>query len=296
MPQLNFEHGVKLSNYTTFRIGGPADTLVNVSTAEEVTEAIWHAESHGLPWHVIGHGSNILVSDEGFAGAIIVFKNSELPKINKDRSVTASGGLALNLLVNFMAENGLAGLENLTGIPGTIGGAICGNAGAYGTSISDRLISALVLDRTGGTRQVAASELAFSYRTSILKETNEVVLEAKFSAEQSSAEVLRSIIAEKLADRSQKHPDYSRVPTAGSYFKNPAAKDGSRIAAGRLIEDAGCRELKVGGARLWTSHANIIVTDGKASSNDVRTLAQSMTKRVQASFGVKLVPEVVYLE
>ncbi|MFA5811180.1 MAG: UDP-N-acetylmuramate dehydrogenase [bacterium] len=291
-----FERGVQLSTYTTFRIGGPATAFTIARSSDEVTEAAWKAEGQGLPWHVIGHGSNLLVSDNGFDGAVIVFRDERPPRLNCDGSVTVSGGAALHSLVDFMAINGLSGLENLVGIPGTVGGAICGNAGAYGTAISERLVSVVLLDRMGGMRHAVPEELMFAYRSSTLRVNNEVVLEATFFAEHADPSEIRQAIEERLADRCHKHPDPSRVPTAGSYFKNPPSDNGRRMPAGQLLEEAGCKDMRVGGAHLWHSHANIIVTDGNATAKDVRNLASEMANRVEERFGLRLMPEVIYLE
>ena len=294
LPQ--FERSVSLSHHTTFRIGGPATAFLVVRNPDEVVQATWKASGMGLPWHVIGHGSNLLVSDKGFDGAVIVFKDDTPPHRNADGTVVASGGYALGELVAFMAEGGIAGLEDLAGIPGTVGGALCGNAGAYGTAIGDRLKSILLLDRDGGMRRAAASDLRLAYRSSALKESGEVVLEATFHAARGDPDRLRRHVEERLADRRQKHPDPLRVATAGSFFKNPTASDGRRIAAGRLLEDAGCKELAVGGARVWPAHANIIVAEGAAQAAHVGELAARMSARVAEQHGITLVPEVVYFE
>lgn len=291
-----FERNVALSTHTTFRIGGPAKAFIEVATPDEVVEAAWRAERLGLPWQVIGHGSNILASDNGYGGTIIVFKDQSAPRIKEDGSITVSGGHPLSQLVEFMAANGAGGLENLIGIPGTVGGAIAGNAGAYGTAVSDALQSVLLLDRNGGMKKVKNSELRFAYRSSSIREGGEVVLEATFNVRKASPEELRQLLRERMADRQRKHPDWREVPTAGSYFKNPLGNGGIRMAAGKLLEEAGCSGLRVGGAYLWPTHANIIVTEKDAHARDVRRLAEMMSRRVDEKCGIALTPEVVYLE
>ena len=291
-----FRRGVEMAGHTTFRIGGPAVAFYTASTRDEVARATWKAEGMGLPWYVIGHGSNILVSDSGFGGAVIAFKDTSPPRIEPDGSVTTSGGTPLRALVDFYADNGLSGVEDLAGIPGTVGGAIAGNAGAYGTSMGGLVRSALLLDRNGGMSRVGAGEIAFSYRQSSVKERGEVVLEATLLAARRDPATIRARIEERLADRRGKHPDPTVVATAGSYFRNPVGTDGRRVAAGSLLEDAGCKGLSVGGAGLWQQHANIIVTDGRARSADVLALAENMVEMVNERCDVKLVPEVVYLE
>jgi UDP-N-acetylmuramate dehydrogenase len=290
-----FERNVPLSDHTTFRIGGPAAAFIEVASQDGVIEAAWKAEGMGLPWHVIGHGSNILASDKGYDGAIIVFKDLHPPTLHDDGNITVSGGFPLFDLVRFMAERGLTGIEDLAGIPGTVGGAIAGNAGAYGKSISDALASLLLLDRNGGMRRVSPAELFFAYRTSSLKGTGDVVLEATFRTSPADAHELMGIVEARLTDRRQKHPDHALIPTAGSFFKNPTNGDGSRIPAGKLLDDAGCKDLRVGGARLWHKHANIIVAESGTKASEVKELAEQMSQRVSEHHGIALVPEVVYL-
>lgn len=289
------KHGSPLANYTTFRIGGPARVLFEATSANEVLDAIENARKMGFPWYVLGHGSNILVSDNGYDGVVIVFKDEHPPLIHADGTVTASGGYPLSKLIQLMSENGLGGLENLAGIPGTVGGAIAGNAGAYGTAIGERIRSVQLLTRDSKIQKLEQNELEFSYRSSIIKKTCDVVLEATFSTDRRDSLELTKIIESRLSDRKCKHPDWNTIATAGSYFKNPIAADGTRIAAGRLLEEAGCKGLRVGGAHLWHKHANIIVTNGNAKASDVKKLAEIMSQRVYERFGITLSPEVVYL-
>lgn len=290
------EISAPLINYTTLRIGGPARMLIEAETSDELIAAAKSAADAGLLWRVIGHGSNILASDRGISGAIIIFKNMEPPVISGDGLVRVSAGMPLSELVAALSSQGLSGLENLAGIPGTVGGAIAGNAGAYGSAIGDILKSAVVLARDGNVKTVAASELFFSYRASILKQTLETVIEAEFKTSPSDPALLKKTAESRLADRAQKHPDCKTVPTAGSWFKNPPGSGGKRIAAGRLLEETGCKQLRVGGAFVWPKHANIIVTDGSATSEHVRELANDMARRVEEGFGIKLEWEVAYLE
>ncbi|HPQ81841.1 MAG TPA: FAD-binding protein, partial [bacterium] len=204
----------------------------------------------------------------------------------------ALGGTSLDLLVGFLVERGLGGLENLAGIPGTVGGAIYGNAGAYGSCISDRLLSATLLGKDGAIREATPAEMSFEYRHSILKESGEAVLEAIFETAPANRDELRNAMNERKADRARKHPDPARTPTAGSWFKNIKDREGNATPAGRLLEEAGCCELNVGGASLWPSHANIIVTDGNASWFHVDELVSEMKGRVKERFGIDLVEEV----
>ena len=290
-----FEKGVPLASHTTFRIGGPVQAFYEAHCADEVVEATWKAEGMGLPWQVIGHGSNILASDEGYPGAVIVFRDERPPVMNVDGTVTVSGGLTLSNLIEFMAESGCAGIEDLAGIPGTVGGAIAGNAGAYGKSIGERVKSVLLFDRNGTMLRVSRNDLKFAYRWSSVKENGFIILEATIESELSDPAGIRHTISERLADRSGKHPDPEKVNTAGSFFKNPTDEEGKRIAAGQLLEEAGCCELKIGGATLWHSHANIIVADAETKASDVKRLSNEMAERVSKRFGIDLTPEVSFL-
>lgn len=291
-----FDRNVTLAHHTTFRIGGPAKAFIKVTHQDQVIEAAWKAEGLGLPWQVIGAGSNLLVSDQGYDGAIIVFQDETPPRKNEDGTITVSGGASLSHLIEFATHQGASGLENLAGIPGTVGGAIAGNAGAYGSAISDRLRSVLLLDRNGGMMRMPVQELRFGYRTSSIRDSGKVVLEATFEMDAVSPEVIAKTVCERLEDRRCKHPDWKQVATAGSYFKNPMGSGGVRVAAGKLLEEAGCKGLKVGGASLWPTHANIIVTEDPSRAADVRTLAEMMVRMVEDKWGIGLVPEVLYLE
>jgi UDP-N-acetylmuramate dehydrogenase len=284
-----------LKHYTTLRVGGPALALWEAVSAHEVVAAAQEATSMGIPWRVIGYGSNILAADEGVECGIIVFKDSTSPRVCDDGSVVVSGGYLLADLVHLFAQKGFGGIENLAGIPGTTGGAILGNAGAYGSAIGERIISARILDRNGRMRSVAASELAFAYRHSALKETGEAILEAKIAASPADSRAIEETVSKRLSDRSQKHPDPATIPTAGSWFKNLRLADGTMEPAGRLLEATGCKTLRVGGASVWPRHANIIVTDGTATAAEIRTLADTMASRVQLRFGIALAPEVFSL-
>jgi len=296
MPSNFFARGEPLSSFTTFRIGGPAAALTKATTADEVVAAAERANAMGLPWRVIGRGSNILVADEGLDAAVIVFQSAEPPQISNDGHVVVSGGFPLAELVSLLALKGLAGLEDLAGIPGTVGGAIAGNAGAYGKAIGNLVGSVRLLGRDGRARELAGHELQFAYRHSVLKETTEAILDATLATSPGDATLLMGTVEMRLADRRAKHPDHLVVPTAGSYFKNPMSPEGRPIAAGKLLEEAGCKGLRSGGAHQWHKHANIIVTDGNTKAADVLSLAAQMSERVYEHSKIQLSPEVSYLE
>lgn len=294
MTDINSES--RLSSHTTLKIGGPAASLCFAKSHEELASAIDLARKKDLAWRVIGQGSNILAADEGIDAAIIIFKNDDLPIDAENNVITVSGASILSTLVTFASSRGLQGLENLAGIPGTVGGAIAGNAGAYGSAIGDHLVCAEVMDFSGQISKLSRDEFKFSYRRSILKESGLALVSATFELKEASAETLKRHIEDRLIDRAKKHPNPTTIPTAGSWFKNPITNDGNKIAAGKLLEEAGCKGLKVGGASVWHKHANIIVTDGKASARDVVCLSDEMALRVEQNFGIKLEWEVDYLK
>ncbi|MBN1283151.1 MAG: UDP-N-acetylmuramate dehydrogenase [Proteobacteria bacterium] len=296
MSQPCFQSGIRLADHTTFRLGGAARAFCEARTAREVVEGVWKAESMGMGWYVIGHGSNILASDDGYNGTVISFKDSTSPALNRDGTVTVSGGYSLRELIEFCACKGLAGLENFSGIPGTVGGAIAGNAGAYGSSMGEMVGSILLLDRNGNMRKAEGPSLSFTYRSSSIRERGEVVLDATIALRRGDAAEIRALMQKRLSDRRAKHPDPATVATAGSFFKNPTLGDGTRVAAGRLLEQAGCKDLRVGGARPWHTHANIIVTEGPSSASEVMELAKIMSEKVGRVHGIELATEVVYLE
>lgn len=283
-----------MARFTTFRTGGPASYLAEVSTEEDVVAAAEAAREMGIPWRAIGHGSNILASDSGIDEAIIVFRSKAAPSILPDNRISASGGLALSALIEFMAMKSLGGLEHLAGIPGTVGGAVAGNAGAYGAAIGNVMESARVVSRGGDVREVRASEFKFDYRFSRIQETNEAILNVTLKARPEDPDLLKSEIISRILDRRAKHPDHKSIPTAGSFFKNPM-RGGQRLSAGKLLEDAGCKSLRVGNAMPWPRHANIIVTDGPSKSCDVRSLAEQMKEGVERKFGISLANEVRYI-
>lgn len=288
---MGYHRNILLSQYTTFRIGGPAAILAEAADADAVLAALERARSEGLPIALLGHGSNVLASDGPVERLVIVFRDERPPQLRAERLI-ASGGSSLAALVRFAGDAGLAGLADLAGIPGTVGGAIAGNAGAYGTAIGDRLESLLITDGDGRVRECPAAEIGFGYRTSGLRESGEIVLEARFRLAPAASEELARRAEERLADRRAKHPDWRSVCTAGSFFKNPIDERGEKVAAGRLLEEAGCKGLARGNARVWPQHANIVVAESGATAADVVALTREMQARVTALSGVELEPEV----
>jgi len=290
-----FEKNIPMSGYTTFKTGGPASFLAKVSSQDEAVNAIKVAIDEGMDWIVMGAGSNMLANDVGIDKTIILFIDKSPPRILPEDNIAVSAGYPLSMLVEFMAKNGLQGMEDLAGIPGTVGGAIVGNAGAYGTSISRCVKSIRVIDHDSKISTIESDKIGFDYRTSRLKQTGNAVIEVIFKTKKEDPEILANRATLRLLDRRKKHPNFRMIPTAGSFFKNPLDKNGKRISAGNLLENAGCKNMRVGSARQWHKHANIIVTDGTSTAEDILKLANLMQRMVHDKYGIDLEREVRYI-
>jgi len=277
-----------LAHYTTLRVGGPIDLLVVALTGEALRRAVGLAWAHGVPCQVLGSGSNILVGDAGMRGLAIV---------NRARTVhvtmtkaTAESGAIFSALARRCVNHGLAGLEWASGIPGTVGGAVIGNAGAWGGDVASALVQAAILEPDGCTTIWPAERFEYGYRTSVLKRPATqpaVVLEAEFSVHQGGREALQARVAEISTRRRASQP---RGSSCGSVFKNPPGD-----YAGRLIEAAGLKGRESGGAQISPKHANFIVNLGGATAADVKALIDLARQTVQEQFGVVLELEVELL-
>jgi UDP-N-acetylmuramate dehydrogenase len=285
-----------LKNHTWFRIGGKADLFCEIDTSEILISVLRSAKELEIPYVLIGEGSNLLVDDKGYRGLIIKYCSSEEPVIDFPY-VSAFAGMALRDLLNFVYENSFSGLEFLAGIPGTVGGAVYMNAGAYGSSVSEVLDSAVIINENTIFEKVPKHFFEFDYRSSVVQSRNIIVTSASFRIEKGNKEAIKSEYDRIIAIRQSKHPDRN-FPCAGSYFKNlPPENPGERRrAAGFFLDQAGAKELKVGGAKVFEKHANMIVNTGNASAEDVLRLADEMRDLVLKKFNFELVPEVKYLD
>ena len=283
-----------LTDYTTFRLGGPCRELATVADGVAAREVIRRWNAAGLPWRVMGGGSNLLVADRGIPEAVLRVC-SVLPDCRREgEEVCVSAGTELDALARFAAEEGLAGLGFASGIPGTVGGGICGNAGAFGAALGDGLERVEVVTREGERKVLPRVELEFGYRCSALQQTGDVVVRAWFRTTAGDRAALKAQREEILAARRQKHPDWRVQPTAGSFFKNlPPEKPGEhRRAAGKYLELAGAKALREGGAHVFEKHANIVIAGPGATARDVARLSARMASAVQERFGFVLEPEV----
>lgn len=275
-----------LSGHTTFRIGGPALYYLIPETMEEVREALDYAKSKQLPFYVVGKGSNILFSDKGFPGVIIeIGKGLEQMDIKEDGTVIAQAGISLSAMAARLAKEGLAGFAFAGGIPGTLGGGITMNAGAYGGEIKDCIQSAKVLTEEGDILELSKEQLALGYRTSIIQKKSYIVLEGTFHFEAGDTAAIQAEIRELNQRRRDKQP--LEYPSAGSTFKRPEG-----YFAGKLIEDAGLRGYRVGDAQVSEKHCGFVVNRGQATSAEVQQLIEDVQRKVKEKFHVTLEPEV----
>ena len=283
-----------LTDFTTFRLGGPCRELLTVPNAVTAAKVIREWNAAGVGWRVLGGGSNVLVADEGISEAVLrIF--SELPDCRLEGdTISVSAGVALDAVSQFAAEEGRMGLAFASGIPGTVGGGICGNAGAFGSQLGDVVERVEVLTREGATKVLRREELVFGYRCSSLQQTGDVVVRAWFRIGTGDRERECAEREEMLAMRREKHPDWRVLPTAGSFFKNlpPEGVGGHRRAAGKFLEDVGAKAMREGGAYVFEKHANIVIAGPGAKARDVAKLTTRMASAVQKKFGFALEPEV----
>jgi UDP-N-acetylmuramate dehydrogenase len=285
----------RMSNYTTFKLGGECPVLIDCPDAEVLADSVSALVSRGIEYLVIGQGSNLLVSDRGVPVVILRFCTDDMPNVEVEGGrVRVSGHTLLDDLARLTIEHGVGDVSFCSGIPGTVGGAIAGNAGAFGKQIGDVVESVLLLDEKGRRREVPGDELEFAYRTSKLKRSGEVVLYASLNLEYMDAQTMQAERDGILELRASKHPDWKTMPCAGSVFRNiePTSAAGRRQAAGWFLEQAGAMTLKKGGARLFGKHANIIIADPGATARDVYELSEAMIAAVRDRFGFELMREI----
>jgi UDP-N-acetylmuramate dehydrogenase len=272
-----------MSRHTSLHIGGPADYFVKVRSEDDLVGAVRVAREAELPTFILGGGTNLLVSDEGIRGVVLANAWSE---VNVDgRVVAATSGTPLASVAAAAARNGIVGLEWMATVPGTVGGAVHGNAGAFGSDTSSVLLDAQLLDLNADVWNASLDDLAYSYRTSSLQGTPSIVLRARFHGEPGDRATAVQRIKEIANERIAKQP--LAQPNTGSIFRNPPGDH-----AGRLIEAAGLKGTRIGDAMVSEKHANFIVNVGAARATDVRALMRRCQAEVRERFGVELRPEV----
>lgn len=277
-----------MRRHTTFRIGGPADYLIRPETEEVLRKILALCAEEKLPYFILGNGSNLLVSDQGYRGVIIqIYKNFQ-QCVTEGNVIRAGAGILLSRLSAAAGEAGLTGLEFASGIPGTLGGAVFMNAGAYGGEMKDILSWADVLDEERKLRRLSAEELELGYRTSRVKKEGWIVTGAELKLKFGDPEKIREKIEELKAARTSKQP--LEYPSAGSTFKRPEG-----YFSGKLIMDAGLRGFRVGGAQVSEKHCGFVINTGNATAADVRELMRQVQEKVWEKYQVRLEPEVRFL-
>lgn len=285
--KIEYVLGEPMSRHTTFKIGGNADAFVRVKDESELKTVISLAKEFDIPYFILGKGSNLLVSDEGIEGIVISLDGINDIKIDGD-TVVCGAGVSLRALCIAAQKASLSGLEFAYGIPGTVGGALYMNAGAYGGEMSQVVVSATVIDRDGNTHSLRLDQMNLGYRTSVFKNTDLIIISVVFKLKQGNANEIKAAMDDFFARRRDKQP--LEFPSAGSTFKRPEG-----CFAGALIEKNKLKGMSVGGAQVSEKHAGFVINTGYATCSDVLSLMKKVQETVKAADGVDLEPEVIFV-
>ena len=296
LPHMELRRNEPMNRHTSFRVGGPAALMAFPKTDEEAMEAIYAAYRQGIRPFFLGNGSNLLVADRGYDGYII--KTGGLDRLGwvdftySGRKLVVGSGVSLARLANFMAEQGFTGLEWAAGIPGTVGGAVCMNAGAYGGEMAQVVEKISYMVETGDTLKLDAGACEFSYRRSIFTRLQDRMVQnvSLLPLEREDPVRIRAKMTALAAQRKEKQP--LEYPSAGSTFKRPPPVDGKPVYAAALIDECGLKGLTVGGAQVSEKHAGFIINKGGASCSDILTLMEEVKKQVLDRTGITLEPEI----
>lgn len=307
----NIEENISLAKYTSFKIGGPAKYFYSAQTVQEIQQVIQFAKEKKLPYYILGGGNNILVSDLGFDGLVIKINNQNI-KISGNEIQTAAGVILANLVIE-TADIGLTGLEWLAGIPGTVGGAIYGNVGAFGGSMGEKIEKVEVLNPDDFTRRwIERAECEFIYRGSIFKKNKQIILGATFRLEKDDLRSIRNLIKGYINKRKSQPLGF---PSAGSVFKNIIIAENQKVfknllhkfpelakfqATGKIptgwfVEELGLLGKKIGGAIIAHNHGNFILNIGNAKATDVVMLISLIKQKIRVNFGIQLEEEIQYM-
>lgn len=285
MPEERVKKEEPMRLHTTFRVGGPADLFVSPNSVEEVRKVTALCREEGVPYYIMGNGSNLLVSDQGYRGVIIQFYK-EMNDISVEGTLLrAQAGALLSAVANRALSESLTGFEFAAGIPGTLGGACVMNAGAYGGEMKDVLKAVTVLTQEGEVLTLSNEELELGYRTSVIARKHYIVLEAEIALSEGKKEEIQAVMDDLKERRITKQP--LEYPSAGSTFKRPEG-----YFAGKLIQDAGLRGFQVGGAQVSEKHCGFVINKDHATAAEIAELIRQVSEKVEAQFGVKLEPEV----
>ncbi len=284
--------GLEMAEFTSYKTGGKAAFFYTASEAQEVGRAILTAKENDIPLFLLGGGTNILVSDAGFDGLVVRVAVKGI-EIIESCQIRCGAGERLEDLVDFATNNGLTGLEFAAGIVGSVGGAIYGNAGAYGGEVGNIITQMEVVKSNGVIGFVGPEYGQFEYRDSAFKRNDSVLIRADFKLEPGDPEEIRKRVTEIIETRKEKLP--YEYPSAGCFFKNipDDSQPHGKLAAGKLLEEIGAKGMSVGGATVSDKHANIIINTGDATSKDIRELADKLKVKVYREFGIMLEEEVI---
>lgn len=274
-----------MKEYTTFRVGGPADVLVEPSDAESLSTIVSALKENGIPYYILGNGSNVLVKDKGFRGVIVRIGRAMSAVSVMGDTVEAGAGALLSAAAREAAEHSLTGLEFASGIPGSVGGAVFMNAGAYGGEMKHVVSNVTAADSDGSVRVYSAAECDFGYRHSVFEKNGSIVLSVKMKLEKGDRAEISSYMKDLAERRRSKQP--LNLPSAGSTFKRPAGH-----FAGQLIDEAGMRGASLGGAQVSPKHAGFVVNNGDATADDILSLIKLVQMRVKENSGVDLETEI----
>lgn len=284
---ISFLENEPMHRHTSFKIGGAADVFVSVGSKEEFAKVFSLCKVKNVPTTVLGKGSNLLVSDKGIEGVVICLENLNKMTVSGEK-ITVGAGANLAALCTFAANEGLSGLEFAFGIPGSVGGAVFMNAGAYGGEMKDVLESVTAVNSNGEIFTLFGDELCLSYRSSAFQKNGATVLEAVFKLKKGSTEEIKASMTEIMKRRKDKQP--LEFPSAGSTFKRPEG-----YFAGTLIEQCGLKGASVGGAEVSVKHAGFVINKGGATASDVLCLIKKVQETVFQKTGVTLEPEVIFI-
>lgn len=288
VPSENIHIQESMAAHTTFRVGGPADCLVEIESTQQLCDIQNYLTKVEIPYVVLGNGSNVLVSDKGYRGVILQVgkKMSDITVIGD--CIVAKAGALLSQVSRVATEHGLTGLEFASGIPGTVGGGVVMNAGAYGGEMSQVVTKVTVVNSLGEILELDNATMEFGYRYSTIRNQGFVVTEVSFKLKKGDSAAIKAQVDELTAKRREKQP--LEYPSAGSTFKRPEG-----YFAGALIMDAGLRGYQVGGARVSDKHCGFVINTGNATAADVRNLIREIQEIVKEKFRVDLEPEVIFL-
>lgn len=288
VPEENIKLDIPLKQYTTFRVGGPADCLIEIESTSQLVQLIEYLRVIESPYFILGNGSNLLVSDQGYSGVVLRIADKMSAVTVKENKMEIQAGAFMSKAAKIALENGLTGLEFASGIPGTIGGGIVMNAGAYGGEFSQIVESVSVIDKKGQIMTLDNETMEFGYRTSVVKKYGCVITSVCLKLAQEDPEKIKARMEELASLRKEKQP--LTYPSAGSTFKRPEGN-----YAGKLIMEAGLKGLSVGDAQVSEKHCGFIINKGNAKASEIYELIQMVSDKVYDYANVRLEPEVILL-